>query len=395
MIAGAVLQWALALVPGALLAWFAIETFAGLKALPRDASNRDRPADDHAILIPAHDEGAVIADTVTALRAAAPDARILVVADNCTDDTAMHARKAGAQCVERDDPARRGKGYALAFGRDHLAGDPPAAVIVLDADCRITKGGPAELAALACRTGGPVQAGNLLVARADAPANVAISNFAMMVKNIFRARGLQRIGRGGLLFGTGMAFPWDLFRDCDLATGDATEDLALGLQLVREGVRVTLADHVTVTSPAASQDDSVGQRSRWEHGFLRNAGRVALPMLVTSIRRRSRMGLAVGLHMMVPPLALLVASGFLCVAATIGLGLLTGDFTPAFVLIACYAVALAAVVAAWLAGGRAVLPGARLLAIPGYILWKLPIYAAFFRRRQNAWDRENRQRRGD
>ncbi|MGB3739320.1 MAG: glycosyltransferase [Pontixanthobacter sp.] len=393
--AGAVLQWILALVPGILLLWFAAEIFAGLKSLPRGAAYSDRSAFDHTILIPAHDEAAVIADTVEALRIAAPSARILVVADNCTDDTAARAREAGAQCVERDDSARRGKGYALAFGRDHLADAPPHAVIVLDADCRITTGGPAELAAIARRTAGPVQAGNLLVARPDAPANVAISNFAMMVKNIFRARGLQRIGHGGLLFGTGMAFPWAKFRTLDLATGDATEDLALGLELVRGGVRVTLADHVTVTSPAASQKDSVGQRSRWEHGFLRNAGRVALPLLVASIRRPSRMGVAVGLHMMVPPLALLVATGLVCVAATAALGLTTGGFAPAIMLVACYVIAMAAVLAAWFAGGRAVLPGARLLAIPGYVLWKLPIYAAFFKRRQNAWDRENRQRRGD
>src|SRR3546814_2979484 len=54
-----------------------------------------------AILVPAHDEADSIAPTVAALAAAAPGARILVVADNCGDATAALAREAGADVIER------------------------------------------------------------------------------------------------------------------------------------------------------------------------------------------------------------------------------------------------------------------------------------------------------
>ena len=56
--------------------------------------------------------------------------RVCVVADNCTDGTATVARAAGAECIERNDPAKHGKGYyvytGLAFFRQLPAGVPGA-----------------------------------------------------------------------------------------------------------------------------------------------------------------------------------------------------------------------------------------------------------------------------
>ena len=53
------------------------------------------------VLVPAHDEAASIGTTLRALQAQTrrPD-RVVVVADNCTDDTVAIARAAGAEVVE-------------------------------------------------------------------------------------------------------------------------------------------------------------------------------------------------------------------------------------------------------------------------------------------------------
>ena len=64
--------------------------------------------------------------------------RLLVVADNCTDDTAAVAAAAGAEVIARNDPEKIGKGYALEWGLQHLSADPPDIVIVIDADCRLS-----------------------------------------------------------------------------------------------------------------------------------------------------------------------------------------------------------------------------------------------------------------
>ena len=78
-----------------------------------------------AIVVPAHNEEAGIAATVSNLKAVDyPKDRfsIIVVADNCSDETAARAEAAGAQVIVRHDQERRGKGYALAFAFERLAG---------------------------------------------------------------------------------------------------------------------------------------------------------------------------------------------------------------------------------------------------------------------------------
>ena len=91
-----------------------------------------------AVLVPAHDESSGLLPTLADIKAQMRIGdRLVVVADNCSDDTAAVAAAAGAEVVERNDPARRGKGYALARGLDYLWMDAPDIVIVIDADCRL------------------------------------------------------------------------------------------------------------------------------------------------------------------------------------------------------------------------------------------------------------------
>jgi cellulose synthase/poly-beta-1,6-N-acetylglucosamine synthase-like glycosyltransferase len=63
------------------------------------------------VLMAAHNEGAGILPTIRNIQAQlGPNDRILVVADNCTDDTAAIVQAAGVEVIVRADPARRGKG---------------------------------------------------------------------------------------------------------------------------------------------------------------------------------------------------------------------------------------------------------------------------------------------
>ena len=107
---------------------------------------------------------------------------ILVVADNCTDATAVVARAAGAQVAERTDLTLRGKGHALAFARAVLADDPPDVIIVMDADCTPIGDTLAHLARHAMQTGRAVQARNELDTRPDDPPMTQISNFAFSLQ---------------------------------------------------------------------------------------------------------------------------------------------------------------------------------------------------------------------
>src|SRR5947209_2702520 len=171
------------------------------------ASSKPRPP--IAILVPAHNEEAVLSSTLSSLmpQMQAQD-RVIVIADNCDDSTVTIARALGATVAERTDVHRRGKGYALDHGLRSLDGQPPSIVMMFDADCTIHGGAVDALAAQVTATGQPAQALYLMDQPRDAGARDLVSALAFLVKNWVRPRGLFRLGLPCLLTGTGMAFPW-------------------------------------------------------------------------------------------------------------------------------------------------------------------------------------------
>jgi glycosyltransferase involved in cell wall biosynthesis len=381
--------WLCAVPPSLALLYFSTEVVLGLRGLPARAAAEEGL--DLAVVVPAHNEALLISDTVQALLSQVdPKTRIVVVADNCSDATGDLARAAGATVIERNDPSLRGKGFALAFARDFLAIEPPDAVFILDADCTVSSGSVEAMASHAAALGAPVQSVNLLTAPTGASPMVLVSNFAMIIKNLVRARGLYRLGGGITLFGTGMAFPWRIFAQAELATSDPVEDLRLALMLARQGTRVHLWEDLTVTSAAAGVDDSLDQRRRWEHGFLANASRFGLSSLAGGVARGSRHLVMLGLHLLVPPLALLLLVAGAALLVALGLALWTGDAGPAAVLAASLALAVTATGIAWYREGRATLSLAALARAPLYVLWKIPLYLGFVSSRQTEWNRTRR-----
>jgi len=382
--------WAVTLgisVPAAMLA---IECALGL--LPR-RNGRDMTAapPPFIVLMPAHDEALGIAQVVAAVMAQlrACDA-LVVVADNCTDGTAAIARGLGAVVVERTDPAERGKGHALEFGRDYLASAPslqgPRVVIVLDADCVPESGALAALASLSQARRAVVQGAYLMEPPPGADAMVRVSCFAFLVKNLVRQSGLQRLAGMTLLQGSGMAFPRATFERMHW-TSSLVEDLDMGLDLLLAGRRVVFAETARFTSAASSRQATAGQRRRWEHGMMQAACRYA-PRLLAAALRRGRGGLAlVALDLLVPPTVLLL---LLLVLATILVAAAGGFGLPLQVLLGVEACLGSALLAAWWYHARAMLPLASLLRIPGYVIWKMPLLAQFVTRRERVWLRTER-----
>lgn len=390
MMMATVLAWLL-LAPVLLaLAVLLVEVCLGLRSL-RDQGCNPEAGRNVVVLMPAHNEAARIGGVIAALSPhLGEDISLLVVADNCSDGTADIARAAGVEVLERHDPARRGKGYALAFGRDHLAGDPPDCVVVLDADCQVESDTVPRLAALAVSSGRPVQSCYLMRPDHHAPM-VEISNFAFLVKNLVRQRGAARLGAPALLVGTGMAFPWDLFGRAPLATGDLVEDLALTVAMVEEGRPPIFLEQARTWSDHALVADTLAQRTRWEHGFVATARRKALPLLLRGLAGLSPKRMWMGLHLLVPPLALLMLLAGAVLAAEAILWLSGASALPAMVLFAALAAAALALGVAWYRDGRAMLSARTLARIPLYVAWKLPLYLRLVRKPETEWQRTRRQ----
>lgn len=375
-------------VPAFLLAWQVVLSLPFFKRKSILFGRRPHVA----VLMPAHNESAGIARPLSAIRMQLqPGDRVLVVADNCDDDTAEVALANGAEVVVRTDAELRGKGYALDFGVRHLMVDPPEVVIIVDADCIVHGYALDMLARYALAVSRPVQALYLMHAPEGAGLKTKVAEFAWAVKNWARPLGYHHMGLPCQLMGTGMAFPWALLKDARLATGHIVEDLKLGLDFAAAGHAPHFCPGARVTSVFASNSEGAdSQRTRWEHGSIGMLLEEGWPRLKQAIRERKPGLLALALDLCVPPLALLT----LLVVALCGLGavgwLITGDARPWLLAFIDLGLVGGAVLLAWLRFGRKIISLPSLAYAPFYALSKIPLYLKFLFRRQAEWVRSRR-----
>lgn len=382
-----ILAWCLAAIPAVLLAVLVIELAIGTLAGRRPAMRSGGKPHSAAILMPAHDEAGGIGRTLARVLPALDEhVRLLVIADNCSDDTARIAREAGATVIERHDTSQRGKGHALAFGRAALRADPPDCLVVLDADCEMGRDDLRLLIETACATQRPVQSCYLLRAGPDAKPMTQISNFAFLIKNRVRARAADWLGTPSILAGTGMAFPWPLIADAPLATSHLVEDLVLGIDFARKGKAPRFLEAAATWSDAASEKDTLTQRTRWEHGYVETGFKLGLPLLLEGPALAWH-----GLFLLVPPLALLMSLSLAMLGATALLALLGATVVPATVLLVELVLVALLLALAWARDGREMVSAGTLARIPLYLAWKIPVYLRLAGKRETEWVRTKRE----
>ena len=345
-----------------------------------------------AVLIPAHNEANGIAATLASIRQQLrPGDRLLVIADNCTDQTAALATAAGAKVTVRHDQSKRGKGYALDHGLRYLSADLPEVVIVIDADCTISDGGIDLLALRAHSAMRPVQALDLLRSPDNSGIAVRLAEFAFLFRNLVRPLGMHRLGQPCHLMGTGMAIPRELLAAVDFASGELAEDMVMGINLACIGKPVMFYPDVQVTSWFARDIGALRQqKTRWEHGHLGVMVQEGPKLLQTWWRSGDARLLALAFETAVPPLALLALVQLLLWLLTLGLYVLVGAALPLVLAGASLALLCFTVLLAWWRFGRRTVSLTDLLYVGWYLMWKVPVYAKFLLNRQVEWVRSQR-----
>lgn len=356
--------------------------------VPRHATPR------FAVIMPAHNESQGIARAIqSVLPQCQPGDRLVVVADNCSDNTAAVALANGAEVIECFDTNLRGKGYALDFGVRHLAASgPPEVVVVVDADCEMTPGTLATLTRNSFEHQRPVQALYLMHSPPDAGFKTRIAEFAWVLKNYVRLLGYARWGWPCQLMGTGMAFPWDQIRQAPLATGHIVEDMQLGLDLAVAGSPPLFCADALVSSSFPSHVEGIqSQRTRWEHGHLSVIAAHGPRLIRQALARRQGALMAMTLDLCVPPLASLVLMLLVWILLSGLWWWLTGWGAPvAVAMVALMGVSLA-VVLSWLGFAQHVISARELLSVPVYALGKVPLYLRLLLKKERAeWVRTKR-----
>jgi 1,2-diacylglycerol 3-beta-glucosyltransferase len=349
-------------------------------------------------VVPAHNESAGIADTVKSLLGVDYPRElfeVVVVADNCSDDTADKARAAGANVMVRFDTEKRGKGYAL----DHaFSATPPEvdAVVVIDADTLIS---PNILRAFAARRdlGAQAMQADYAVRNPSAGWRTRLVAIAFGAFHIVRSRARERLGLSCGLRGNGMCFAMSLLKVVPHQAYSVVEDVEYGLRLGEQGYRVFYTDeaHVygeMVTTSAAANT----QRRRWEEGRKQLVRQNARRLLGAGLAARDRVRVDLALDLIIPPLSS-IALGLL-VFELVSVGLVVGLGAPGLGS-ACFGLGLFAVVLyvmrGWMLSGTGLRGLLDLALAPFYVAWKLALRFRKPPRATSEWVRTKREASGD
>jgi cellulose synthase/poly-beta-1,6-N-acetylglucosamine synthase-like glycosyltransferase len=317
------------------------------------------------VLIPAHNEAAVIGRCLEAISA---DTRsrdlVLVVADRCTDATASIARRFGASVLERGSDEEPGRAAARQAGLEHARALDWDAVVMLDADSVIAPGFFDACEQALAAGADAVQARSESKRGRTLATEASLAAFAL--QGITLPRGRDRLGLSVRLRGTGMA----IRRPLALAhrfRAPASEDLHFTLDLILDGTRCRHVEAARLRSEGESRWSTFGgQKVRYEAGRM-SAARAYVPRLLKrAVQRRDATSLETAWFLATPPFALAVLSllAALALAAIAQAWAVTAVFGAGLLV-------LALVILIGLIQARAGLrTWIALLAAPWYLGWK-------------------------
>jgi exopolysaccharide biosynthesis WecB/TagA/CpsF family protein len=372
---------ALAALPAVYLLVLALAA-AALRSAPRP---RLRP-EQLAVLVPAHDEAELIDRCVRSLLAQSyprGSFSVIVVADNCRDETANIARAAGAEVMVRDEPGARGKGHALRWAIDRILAStmPLDALVVVDADSIADPDLLWELEAERAAGAEVVQA-DYLVLHEDRSPQSELVGLAFLLFHRVRFGGRKMLGLPASLVGNGMLFTRSVLERQPWRAFTGAEDLEYSIQLRMAGVRPAFAPAARIYGPVPARKSAVeSQRLRWEGGRFLMVRRWLVRLVAEAWRRHDWGLLDAAMDLAVPPFGLLFV-GVVC-----GLALATAVASAGLVAIGApliWLVAAAAMVGYVTVGLRAAgAPSSSYLTLlrlaPVYLVRKMAIYMQILR----------------
>jgi len=360
------------------------------RAVPPESSRQVR----FDVIVPAHNEAQLIQATVkNLLKLDWPEDRyrVIVVADNCTDDTAKLAREAGAQVLERHDENKRGKGYALDYAFEYSLTDQQAdAVVVVDADTEVS---PNMLEAFASRieNGAHALQGVYGVLNPNDSWRTRLMTIAYAALHQLRWRARERMKLSCGIRGNGWCVTHTLLNNVPYKAFSLTEDLEYSIDLALANYRVVYCDEVQILGLLVSSETAAtSQRQRWEGGRWSLIRSRLLPLLRASMRPNGKICLDLALEILVPPLSYVFINIVLLMIAAGIATVVVPSMSPWLLISALCALSLILyVMRGWQLSGVGMRGLLDLARVPSFVLWKLIV---MLRKRGSGWIRTEREK---
>lgn len=236
-------------------------------------------------IIPAHNEEKVVENLIASLKRQNYPKElydIYVIADNCTDNTAKVAKKAGAIVYERFDEEHKTKGYALNwFLKQKIEENAPYdAFCIFDADNIVDENFIKNMNKKLCQGEEVVQGYRDIKNPTDSwiTAGYAIFYWTM---NRFYHLARYNLGLSPLINGTGFMVKFDIIKPTGWDTNTLTEDIEFSLKTIISGKKLGWAtDAIVYDEQPVGFKQSWSQRSRWTVGHIQCLKEYTIPLAV-------------------------------------------------------------------------------------------------------------------
>ena len=357
-----------------------------------------RPRKKLAVLIAARNEESVIGECVASLKAQRyPDRLydIYVFPNNCTDDTAGAAQRAGARVICPDVPIRS-KGDVLFFAFERLLDAPEHydGYLIFDAD-NIVDEQFLKRANDALLSGVHAAQGYRDSKNPHANWIAGSTSIFFWAMDGMYNRPRYKLGMSAAFNGTGIVLSAEAARAVHRQTYSLTEDLELTALCAMAGYRLAwINDAITYDEQPTSFVDSFRQRRRWFGGSFQCLLRYAGQLFSLAFKRRDTfcldmlmlfVGTAMQLLGVIPGVLTAIALLFQLLGGQIGLlsvveGLL-GAAAASYVALALFALAVCAL-------ERKIRPGIEkgILMFPIFMLtWLFANLSVFFAGVPSKW----------
>jgi cellulose synthase/poly-beta-1,6-N-acetylglucosamine synthase-like glycosyltransferase len=230
-----------------------------------------------ALIICAHNEMYVIGNTLeqmVKLNYPLTDLKIIVMCDNCSDDTVKISKSIAKKypdlmvVLERKDRVNKGKPFAVRYAIDWIESNYPEyeAISVADAD-NIYHKDFFQIMNMKLNNGSKIIQGYLGVKNPYDSFVSTGSTLSYYASSLVYFVSRQNLGMSSTIGGTGFVVSRDVLNEIGWDMGSLTEDLEFSTKAILLGHRVEFAyDAVTYDEKPNTLEASFNQRKRWMQG---------------------------------------------------------------------------------------------------------------------------------
>jgi 1,2-diacylglycerol 3-beta-glucosyltransferase len=261
------------------------------------------PKTRFSVIIPAHNEELLLPRLLESLsKQHYPEHlfNIYVVADNCSDNTALIGRDNGATVLERSNCEFRGKGYAIKYALETINSSNYDAVFIVDADSIVEAAALRNLD-LAIQKGARVIQCYNGVANPNDSWFTRLMDVSRTISNQLLEPSKERLGLSSHLMGNGMCFIREVISKYGWDSFTVGEDWEYYAKIVLQGERVAFVNKARLYhQESADLKQATPQRLRWSSGRFAVALKHGSKLFFQGLLTRSILKIDAALPLLLP-----------------------------------------------------------------------------------------------